>query len=73
MALQCPVSRVSNMIGTDTQDECKEQLMSFVNLWNTATENRFYPIIGNHEYYSNWQNPGDYKGGITMIIFISYG
>lgn len=52
--------------GTDTQDECKEQLMSFVNLWNTATENRFYPIIGNHEYYSNWQNPGDYKGGISQ-------
>jgi hypothetical protein len=43
--------------------EMRTHLVDFLHRFDGV--DNFYPIIGNHEFYSSWSNPGDYKGGIT--------
>lgn len=54
----------------DTEPEMKDRLMAFLGRFKNIPS--FYPIIGNHEFYSDWLNPGDYKGGITKYEVYAY-
>lgn len=54
---------------SDVEADMKTYLSDFLDKWSGVKW--FYPIIGNHEYYSNWSNQGDYKGGITLAEIYS--
>lgn len=57
---------------TNSVNEMKTKLKEFADTWDSVSGNKFFPIIGNHEFYSNWQNEGAYKGGITLSEVYSY-
>lgn len=54
----------------DTEAICKKRFAQFFNRFRKVKN--FFPIIGNHEFYSDWLNEGDYKGGITFSEVYSY-
>lgn len=55
---------------TDYETEMKDAYIEFFNLFSGV--DNFYPIIGNHEFYSDWAQAGTYKGGITASEVYSY-
>lgn len=54
----------------DTEEIMKNRFASFFSSFRDIKN--FFPIIGNHEFYSDWLNPGEYKGGITASEVYSY-
>lgn len=45
------------------EPQMKDRMGKFIRKFGSIE--RFFPIAGNHEFYSDWDNEGSYKGGIT--------
>ena len=73
IAEEIPINYVfsagDNVNASDTQSQMKSLIMSFLNRFK---DSNLYSCTGNHEYYSDWLNEGDYKGGITSGTLYTY-
>ena len=54
----------------NNEAQFKDRLVQFLSQFKGVRN--FYPVIGNHEFYSDWDNEGSYKGGITASEVYSY-